>query len=77
MQLFRHYVILNFYSSRIPNIGEVRTLMIDPQNYNHFYDPSTRGRTRMITTVVGVAMLLIGMVAGAVGILILLAASFL
>lgn len=70
-----HSVALNLYSNRIPNMGEVRTLMIDPQNYDHFYDPSTRGRTRMITTAVGVAMLLIGILAGAAGILLILSAS--
>lgn len=63
-------VASHLYSNKKPNIGEVRTLMIDPQNVSHFYDPSTRGRTKLITTIVGVAMLVMGMIAVIAGILL-------
>jgi hypothetical protein len=67
-----HSVASRLYSSRTPTIGEVRTLMIDPRNPEHFYDPSTRGRTKLITAIVGAAMLVCGMVSGFIGFLILL-----
>ena len=65
-------VASRLYSNRMPNIGEVRTLMIDPRNPDHFYDPSTRGRTRMITTIVGAGMLVMGILAAIVGVVLLL-----
>ena len=70
-----HSVTPNLYSSRIPTVGEVRTLMIDPQNYDHFYDPVTRKRTKMVTTIVGVAMLLLGLIAAVINGLVILYAS--
>ena len=68
-----HTVASRLFSSRIPHIGEVRPLMIDPRNPDHFYDPSTRKRTKLITTIVGVAMLVCGMVSGFISFLLLLA----
>lgn len=48
------------YSSKKPTIGQEITLMIDPNNVNHFYDPSSRPRTMLIVRVVGIVMLILG-----------------
>lgn len=47
-------------SSKLPPVGEQRTLMFAPNNIDRFYDPKEYKRAQLIFKIVGIAMLVTG-----------------
>lgn len=63
----------SYVTSKKPTIGEVRTLMINPDNMEQFVDPIEQKRARTIVTIVGAAMLCMGLLTAVVGSLVIMA----
>lgn len=62
----------SMFSSKMPNIGEARQLMLDPNDLNKFIDPEEYRRAQFIFKAVGGAMAAMAVLAVAVGALVLL-----